>query len=854
MHVRRRKVAAVLLSTAVLSQSAAYGAYAASTSTQATKTAVTAAISTLDKLGSIALKTNISAKLTDVGLLAQDGGNILTYTLSYYNGSSSSINLVDFFSKVITSGGTVIQGTPVTSSSTIKSIASKSSQSITYYVNIGKANSLKGVKIALYGWDFSSTDYQKKLGTFTLPVAYSQAIPRGQSKQLTLNNLSVTTKAESLQIYKYNGKVYAKVGVSFTNQGSKVLSDTGLKGYLASAGGSVFELTLDDASTSYKVQPQEKKTIYYLTEIPSYMKTDNMTLQFTSEDTSLKIALPVVSYNLPAATLPDLVVASNVVKKLTINSNTVETQLKSANVYADNGTAKWTLKFRLKNSGNKTVALPAYELAITTAEGYSYPVDTKAFASLTLKPLEEKIIELSADVPLTLNQGTLQLQMTEPAAEGNIIFPTAYYQIPYTLQTNNWQDTEYPVENSHGTFAVKLTNIQRLPWSDKDQIVAKINIRNTKSTSVQLPSFTSIIKAGESDISSSSQVITESSQTILGPNESADVYVLANVPYTYQFNQLKITLQETSGESKLNFLSISTTQLDSRVQEVAAQSSFHLELEGKKAEVKERRTVVYSGTDSNIMYTELEMNSEESRKSEQAQLVAYYKTQDNQYFEAVVSQSKTSTSSNGKSLVTLWSKLPLGIDPAKLVLYIGEGVTEGKLTAPGGQSTGYINTVSLGLNPTEVVSTSNLLNVEMFPYTLSVSNAVATVTGGKDTLSTVLTYNLSSSSLYESGAYEHKLVLELIDPFGQTMEKTLTIGTDLPLGNFKSYTTTFTSNLYKTLGGGAIRLNVYDEFQGHRNLLGTQTYVVTYQAASTSNSNSSSSNTDSATNNPSGDE
>jgi hypothetical protein len=442
--------------------------------------------------------------------------------------------------------------------------------------------------------------------------------------------------------------------------------------------------------------------------------------------------------------------------------------------------------------------------------------------------------------------------MTEPAVEGKIIFPTAYYQIPYTLQTNNWQDTEYAVENSHGTFAVKLTNIQRLPWADKDQIVAKINIRNTKSTSVQLPAFTSVIKAGESDISSTSQVVTESTQTILGPNESADVYVVANVPYTYQFNPLKITLQETSGESKINFLSLSTNQLDSRVQQVAALSSFHIELESKKAEVLERRTTVYQGASSNIMYTELEMNSEESRKSEQAQLVAYYKTPDHQYYEAEVSQSTTSTSPNGKNLITLWTKLPLGIDPSQLVLYVGEGVAEGKLTTPGGKSTGYINTVSLGLNNVAVESKGNLLDLELFPYTLSVTNAVATVTGGKDTLSTVLTYNMSSSTQYESGTYEHKLVLELIDPIGQTMEKTLTLGTDLPLGNYKSYTTTFTSNLYKTLGGGAIRLNVYDEFQGHRNLLGTQTYVVTFQAASTTSNSNSTSNTDSGADNPSG--
>jgi len=164
LHNRSKKVLATLIGTAVLSQSAATGVWAATVSSSST-TATTATVTTLDKLGSIALKNNFSAKLTDAQILAQDSGNILTYTLSYSNGSGSNINLVDYFSKVTTTSGTTIQGNPITSSATLKSITAKSSQSITYYVNIGKSTSLAGIKISLFGWDFSSTDYQKKLGS-----------------------------------------------------------------------------------------------------------------------------------------------------------------------------------------------------------------------------------------------------------------------------------------------------------------------------------------------------------------------------------------------------------------------------------------------------------------------------------------------------------------------------------------------------------------------------------------------------------------------------------------------------------------------------------------------------------------
>ncbi|SIR22194.1 hypothetical protein SAMN05421578_1091, partial [Paenibacillus macquariensis] len=165
----------------------------------------------------------------------------------------------------------------------------------------------------------------------------------------------------------------------------------------------------------------------------------------------------------------------------------------------------------------------------------------------------------------------------------------------------------------------------------------------------------------------------------------------------------------------------------------------------------------------------------------------------------------------------------------------GQGVADGKLTALGGTSTGYINTVGLSLNTVAVTPSSNLNNVDMFPYSLSVVNAVGKISEGKDALNTVITYNLSKNGDYEAGAYEHKLVLEIIDPYGQTMEKTLTLGTDLPMGKLKSYSTMFNSNFDTRLGGGSIRMNLYDEFQNQRVLLGSQYYPLTYEKTVPSN-------------------
>ncbi|GIO99589.1 hypothetical protein J14TS5_46750 [Paenibacillus lautus] len=169
---------------------------------------------------------------------------------------------------------------------------------------------------------------KKKLGHFTIPAQYSSIVPIGKSQKITVNNLPVTVKADTLQRYNINGKVYIQLGLRLSNGGTKVLSDPGYKAYLKSAGGSIFELVPDSASTSYKLQPQESRVICYWTEIPSTIKTNGMTLQLAQEDEALKIHLPVQSFKLPAAA-SDIAVAKGKSAKLMMQQQPVTVKVES---------------------------------------------------------------------------------------------------------------------------------------------------------------------------------------------------------------------------------------------------------------------------------------------------------------------------------------------------------------------------------------------------------------------------------------------------------------------------------------------------------------------------------------------
>lgn len=852
MRKFRVTYAALLVSTFVIGQLAGNAGSPVAGAAGVRAAAVPSAAAAIYKFTPVPLGAGVSAVLENVNLWSQPGGSIVSYTLKYTNTSNTSASMLHYFSRVVTPGGSVLPGNPVGADSMKRKVGAKESVSITYYVNAGQTASLQGLKISMLVWDAKAKGYLKQTGAFTIPANYSTAAAAGTSLSSTMNDIPVTASADSLQLYKYGGKVYAKVGISLTNKGNKVLGDPGYSAYLISASGTSFELALTGSQADYTIQPQEKRSIYYLAEIPAYLKTDNMKLQFTQKDETTKLELAKTAYKLPAATTPNLVVASGAVKKIIVNSNTIETQLRGANVYAQDADAVWTFQMQLRNTGNKAVTLPSYELAVKSVKGTTFPVSAKSLSGLTLKPLETKIIPLTVRVPLEVEQSGLQLQMIEavgsetvtdpgsspggtggagtPGTTGTaskMIFPVAYFVIPYALRTDVQTGQEYMTTNSFGSFSYSIQSLQRYPWKDDDIVAARVKITNTQSVSLTLPDLKASMKLDKKDQAESTDIFMDNTESsVLEPGKSAELYVLGKIPYTAEFSDLGITLTGTENTETIPFLDFSVNNSINSIASIPQGKAYTVSGKGKNASVQENRTIVYEGANSNLIYTELLLSSEEKRQSKMARLQAYFKTKDGQYYEAAPSQSDNSASPGGKQLVIFWSKLPKTADIGELSLYLGTGVTGGKLSESGQDATGFVNVASLMLAPGTNVPASNLSKTVLYPYTLAFLSSEGRHMKDSDTINISINYNLLRNYVYETGTLEHKLILQITDPYGLSQERTLALGTDLTEGTNNIYSLAINRSLYKALGGGTYRLTLYDEFQGERLMLGNQAYSI----------------------------
>ncbi|OMF26979.1 hypothetical protein [Paenibacillus sp. FSL H8-0259] len=861
MRKYRVTYAALLVSTLVAGQLAGSITAPVAAAAATSKNAAAPAAAPAFKFNSVPLGAGVTAVLENVNIWSQTGGNIVSYTLKYTNSGNSSASLLKYFSRVVTPGGSVLPGNPVGTDALKKKVGAKESLSVTYYVNVGQTSSLQGLKISMHVWDAKAKGYLKQTGSYAVPANYSTAAAAGTSLNTTMNDIPVTASADSLQLYKYGGKVYAKVGLNLTNKGNKVLGDPGYSAYLVSASGTSFELALSSTQADYKIQPQEKRSIYYLAEIPAYLKTDNMKLQFTQKDETTKLELPKSAYKLPAATSPNLVVGSGVVKKIIVNSNTIETLIRNANVYSQDADAVWTFQMQIKNTGNKAVTLPSYELAVKSQKGTTFPVSAKGLSGVTLKPLETKIIPLTVRVPLEVEQSGLQLLMIEAVGADNIsgpdssgtsegagttgtpgtpapaspvtattkmIFPVAYFVIPYALRADVMTGQEYMTTNSYGSFSYSIQSLQRYPWRDDDIVAARLRITNTQTVSLTIPELKGSIKLDNDSLPVTTELYMDNKESsVLAPGKSVELYVLGKIAYTSEFRDMRVALYGTQNSESVPFLDLSVNNSINSIPTIAQGKSYTISKKGKAASLKENKTTVYEGENYNLVYTELLLSSEEKRQSKMARLQAYYKTKDGQYFEASSSQSDNSASPGAKQLVVFWTKLPKAADIADISLYLGAGINGGKLIESKEEATGFVDVAALQLNPQGNVPATTLASTVLYPYTISVQSSEGKHLRSSDTLDITINYGLKRDNQYDAGALEHKLILQITDPFGISTEKTLTLGTDLTEGTNNQYSLSISRTLYKTMGGGAYSLTFYDEFQGERIKLGSQAYAVT---------------------------
>lgn len=788
-------------------------------------------VKTLNDLKAIKITNKSTVKLSNVNILSQDDGSVLTYTLTYNNNDSKTLSLIDYWTKVKTKSGTVYSVTAVGADKDKKKVVPGSSVSVTYTTKIAKNLKYSDLNFQIIKWDFSISGYEKVLGSINIPASYSAATPVNTTQKLLLNDYVLKTKVSSVNVLGLGDYNYVNVALYLQNSGAKTLENPNFKYVVQTVSGTAFALTADSSSSNYQILPQESKTLNLIAKIPKNVNLNNLTLIMVQNDEAAKGEMPVASLSLGTKKGQSSKTAVNKERILKVDNNNITTRIDSISRNQGFGSSDLSIQFAVSNKGDKTVAVPNYGFDIQVGNKL-YPLTPNGLEGLSLEPDEEQIISIDGEIPVIVGAEDLDLILKTPTAssgsEGgqtpqvaNVSYPIAAYSLPEYTDMHHTLGKERVVKNNDGTYGVTLDSIQKLPWGDGNILSTKITIANKGTKAAKLPDFAGAYKMDMTTLNNTVQLVNSNATQILGVGEKTSVYVVANVPSSLKYSQLQIQLLQKVGTDKTrNWIMFSNFGNKGEFNVVPDGSYNNLDTVGKKADLQTRKTYLYKGTTNDVIYTELIMRNLENKQNNLSQLMGYFQTEDGQYYKADVNQVKTAVGPQGASIVTFASKLPKGTTVSNWNLLVGESITENKFTESDGKPTGYVNASAMELNLDSRDIKSTLKDVELFPYTLSIPSIEGRTNSSG--LEIKMKYDLKRDLTFDIGEFQHKFIFEVVDSSGARFEKEVAIEKDIIVGNNQSFSYVINDPIFATSRSGAFQFSIYDSFGGEKTKIASQ--------------------------------
>jgi hypothetical protein len=777
----------------------------------------------------VKITANSYAVLTDINLSSAEESNVLTYVVKIYNGDKAPIQLIDYWTRVKSKTTGVVYSSVIATEDKDKSkILSKSYQEVKFFSKLDKSVKIDDLKIEVVKWDFSQTDYIKRLGEVSIPKGFTYVVKPTLYKTLNVMDVPIKANIKDYTVSKFGDSNLFSLSVQFQNVGKVALKAVKTKYYLVNEEGIRYQLNAD-VSADLTIQPKEKKTIVLGASIPSEANLNKWTLQIDQEDETAKVNLGLVSFSLPESTTNNVAPIKQE-KLISVNSKQVGVEVKYGSVVGD-GDRKINLSVSYINRDTSTIDLPKYNYEIHVGSDYSFPLVYKETAASTaLNPLQRKTVSLSATIPANLFSSNIQLVIAKqigglssaetPATE-TFNVPVAVFDLKDLSTTSPNQSIN--VDTSTGSYDVTLEEVQRLPWSDTDIIAAHFIIKNPSFvSSMPVPTLQGYMTIdGINGAEADTKYIQAGSALTIEPTGTIDAYVITKIPYISDYSDVLVGLQEKVNEDIREIATFAKSKETTVYPSIAANSEYDIDTKGKRVKVKARKTNVYSGLSSNVMYSELEIQNLEARQSNLSKMVAYYTSGNGDYYKATISQSEQPTQANGKSLVTAWAKIPRSVSLSDLKLLVGQGVLDNKLATPKDEPTAFIDAALFDLPSSNTEVNRTLINMDFFPYSFSIKNFNANLTGS-GTLSVAMDYNLSRELDYDVDKYEHKILLEIEDAQTQRVfEREASIGTDLTEG-IHTFNYSINDSIFEDMTAGAFTIKVYDVFQGQKRLVGSQ--------------------------------
>ncbi|MBD2868394.1 hypothetical protein [Paenibacillus arenilitoris] len=553
----------------------------------------------------------------------------------------------------------------------------------------------------------------------SIPLSFAASDP-------SVNKKVYLTKASYVQLTDANlipSTKGATASFTFTiyNGDSSSINLVDYWARLKSKGGTSYSLTLLDKDNKKSISPKSSVSLTYYSEVNASVTLDQLVLSFIKFDFSVPgYERTVGQFTFPAGYSNQ--VKAGGYKGVKVNNSNVNVRIDQVNVTKSGDDYSINMSYVARNTNKIGVALPEYSYYMQTSKGlFQLKVKNTADQNLTLEPTVLNSIRLYGTIPATVPTTGWKLIITQKAGSSETVqveLPVVIFEVPVKISNTTSSRKTFTDEN--GTYEVNLQSVQRFPWNNDDNIVAKLLVTNKESVYLPLPELSGTMIV-DGNINLTSQTIKNNGDIGLAPGGSTTITFVGKLPYEYQWNKFELELNETVGEDKVQVAEVTKSDVTA-IYSVSFNNVYTQKSNGSQMSVTVTDVRTYSGDTNEIYAVFMDVTNNQTRSNMLPLFAGYFKTEDGNYYEATVVKSAEAISPTNKDQIIAYTELPPNVSNEGLQLILGEAFDDtGLVKESTAKPTGYIRAVQFGL-PVENQDTLRYDQIKVGPYQVSLNH------------------------------------------------------------------------------------------------------------------------------------
>lgn len=486
-------------------------------------------------------------QLTDANLVPSGNGATASFTFTFYNGDSNAINLVDYWARLKTNGGTKYT-LSLLDADKKKKVLPNSSTTLTYYSEVGAKITLDQLVINIIKFDFSVAGYERSVAQFTFPKGYSNFVAAKGYKGILINNSSVNVRVDQINVTQKDKKLNFNLTFVARNN-SKFGVALPQYNYYAQTSKGLYKLALRNKTDETLVlEPAVLNAIQLTGSIPSTVATTGWKLVITNNvgaETN-KVELPVAIFDIPFKVTTTS--TSSPKTTFTNNDGTYEIELKSVQRLPWNNEDNVIAEMVVKNNGSVYLPLPDLNGQLVIDENIKITGKAiKKTGDIGLAPGASTSISYIGSIPYSYTWKKFNLKLTEKNGETTNDIGNLTNSIVKPIQ-NVSVGKSFTQSNNGAPFEALITDVKTYSGEKTNVYAVFMDMTNKQNRSGSLSLLSGYFKTADGNLYEAK--IVKSTNNIKAGNKEK-LIIWADLPVNVDRTGMQLQIGEAFDDNGL---------------------------------------------------------------------------------------------------------------------------------------------------------------------------------------------------------------------------------------------------------------------------------------------------------------